>query len=369
MPPVTLPAVETPAILIDLDVVERNAAHMQDKADRHGVALRPHIKTHKIPELALMQLRLGAAGVATAKVSEAEVMAAAGISDIFIANQVVTERKLERLVDLGRRSRVAVGLDSATAARRLSRVCVAAGATVEYLIEIDCGLHRCGVQPGEPAVRLFETVRGLEGLRFKGIFSHAGHAYGSRSHAELEEIARQESLLMAETARQFGNLGSTPEVVSVGATPTVQTWDGHPAITELRPGNYIFNDATQVSLGAATPGDCALTVLATVISRPAAERAVIDAGSKVFSLDRGVHGTEKVSGFGMVLGRNATLERLSEEHGIMSVDPDETLQVGDAVRVIPNHACPVVNLFDGAYGVRGGEVVAEFKIAARGMVQ
>jgi D-serine deaminase-like pyridoxal phosphate-dependent protein len=182
----------------------------------------------------------------------------------------------------------------------------------------------------------------------------------------VKEVSRFESRIMAETAQAFTELGTSAPIVSVGSTPTMKVWEGHEAVNEIRPGNYIFHDGIQVSLGAATLEECALSILATVISRPAKKRAVIDAGSKAFSSDRGAHGKEMASGFGIVLGKKAILVRLSEEHGIMHLDPDEDLDIGDRVRIIPNHACAVVNLFDTAYGMRNNKVVKEFEIAARG---
>ena len=364
-----LPPIDTPALLIDLDIVASNLERMQGKADKHGVVLRPHIKTHKIPELAQLQIRLGARGITAAKVSEAEVMAGAGIRDVFIANQVVTKEKLNRLAALSKKVSTSVGLDSVAAATKLSNVFAASGLNVEYLIEINSGLNRCGVLPGKEAVDLFQAVNTLPALRFKGIFTHAGQVYGADSLSEVKEISLQESNIMAATAQAFAEVGTSPDIVSVGSTPTMKVWQGHEGINEIRPGNYIFHDGIQMSLGAATLQECALSILATVISRPAPDRAVIDGGSKAFSSDRGAHGKEMASGFGLVLGKKATLERLSEEHGIMTLDSQIDLHIGDKVRIVPNHACAVMNLFDRAYGLRDGKVVEEFKIAARGKSQ
>ena len=361
-----LPPIDTPALLIDLDIVDRNLERMQEKANKYGVALRPHIKTHKIPELAQLQMRLGARGITAAKVSEAEVMAAAGIKNIFVANQIVTKEKLHRLAALSKEVSISIGLDSVAAARKLSDVFAASGLTAEYLIEINSGLNRCGVLPGKKALELFQAVDTLPSLKFKGIFTHAGQVYGAGSLSEVKEVSHHESTIMAETVQAFAEVGTSPNIVSVGSTPTMKVWEGHEAVNEIRPGNYIFHDAIQVSLGAATLEECALSILATVISRPTRERTVIDGGSKAFSSDRGAHGKEMASGFGLVLGKKATLVRLSEEHGIMNLDPDEDLDIGDRVRIIPNHACAVVNLFDKAYGMRNMKVVEEFKIAARG---
>jgi D-serine deaminase-like pyridoxal phosphate-dependent protein len=362
-------AIDTPALLIDLDRAEKNLRQMQQKADQYGVSLRPHIKTHKIPELALKQVQLGACGITASKVAEAEVMAKAGIDDIFIANQIVAYQKLARLLALSRKINIAVGLDSLAGAQRLSETFSAAGATADYLIEINSGLNRCGVMPGRETIELLKALESLPAIKFKGIFTHAGQVYGKTSLAEVKQVSQIESQTMREIFADLQELGYNTQTVSVGSTPTMKVWQGFSGINEIRPGNYIFNDANQIALQVAKPEDCALTVLATVVSRPASDRAVIDAGSKVLALDKGGHGVETAKGHGMVLGRKIVIDRLSEEHGIMSLDPADSLAVGDCVQIIPNHACPVVNLFDSAYGIRNGAVETVFKIAARGMAQ
>ncbi len=361
--------IDTPALLIDLDVAKTNLRRMQEKADHYGVALRPHIKTHKIPELALMQIKTGACGITASKVSEAEVMADAGIGDILIANQIVTETKLQRLTALARNAKISIGIDSAGGAELLSRVFAESGMTLDYLIEIDSGLHRCGVPPGKPARELYDSIRHLPSIRFKGLFTHAGQVYGKGSLDQVKEVSLSESAQLSETGKLFRDGGIKTEVVSVGSTPTMKVWQGHEDITEIRPGNYIFNDAMQVALGVAGSEDCALTVLATVISRPETNRVILDAGSKVFALDKGGHGHETVQGFGVVIGRDAVIERLSEEHGIMRVNPQEDFRIGEQLRIIPNHACAVVNLFEKAYGIRGNRIEKEFAVSARGKVQ
>ena len=361
--------VDTPALLIDLDRVEKNLEAMQKKADAAGAMLRPHIKTHKIPELARAQIQMGAVGVTTAKVSEAEVMADARIDDIFIANQIVTAAKLQRLLALSKRVKLSVGLDSPAGAKLLSDAFSAAVEKIDYVIEIDSGLNRCGVLPGRSAVELLKAIKDLPGIRFKGIFTHAGHAYGKQNIEQVKDVSRFESEIMAETAGHFKALGVQPEVVSVGSTPTMRVWEGRGGVNEIRPGNYIFLDGMQIALGVADPKECALTVIATVISRPAPDRAVVDAGSKVFALDKGAHGQEMLKGFGMVLNKKAVLERLSEEHGVMVLDSSENLEIGERVRIIPNHACTVINLSNTAYGIRGGNVETELIIAARGKVR
>ncbi|MBW1955372.1 MAG: alanine racemase [Deltaproteobacteria bacterium] len=361
--------IDTPALLIDLDVVERNLDRMQKKAESAGASLRPHVKAHKIPELARLQIQMGAKGITASKVSEAEVMADAGIDDIFIANQVVAEKKIRRLAALSRKTDISVGLDSRDGAKILSEMFSAEKETIDYLIEIDSGLARCGVKPGRPAVELFKSIEHLPSLRFRGIFTHAGQVYGSTNLGEVKAISRLESETMLRTERCFEDIHVHPDVVSVGSTPTMRVWEGCVSVNEIRPGNYIFLDAIQIALGVAKPQECALTVLATVTSRPASGRAVIDAGSKVFALDKGAHGKETTRGFGIVLGRKAVVDRLSEEHGILALDTDEKLKINQRVRIIPNHACTVINLFDKAYAIRRGRVDQELKIAARGTVQ
>jgi D-serine deaminase-like pyridoxal phosphate-dependent protein len=225
------------------------------------------------------------------------------------------------------------------------------------------------VSPGREAIELVQAIEALPGLAFKGIFTHAGQVYGKTSLAEVRKVSQLESQTMSEMAKDLQDLGYKVQTVSVGSTPTMKVWEGWSGVNEIRPGNYIFNDAIQIALQVAKPEDCALTVLSTVVSRPASDRAVIDAGSKVLALDKGGHGVETAKGYGMVVGRKIVIDRLSEEHGIMAVDPGEPLAVGDCIRIIPNHACPVVNLFGSAYGIRDNAVETVFKIAARGMVQ
>jgi len=359
----------TPQVLIDLDVMERNVADMAALAQAQGVALRPHLKTHKIPDLAKRQLAAGAVGGTVAKVSEAEIMAQAGVEDLFIANELAGKDRLAHVLALSERVRLAVGVDSLPGAKALSDVFAAAGRTLDVLIEINSGLNRCGVRPGEEAWTLAQQVVGLPGLALRGVFTHAGHAYGAASREEVEQIGRLEGECVVQTAERLRDQGIPCEVVSVGSTPTAKVSGAVPGVTELRPGNYIFHDAMQLALGTCSLAQCALTVLATIISRPAPDRAVIDAGSKVFALDRIAHETEAIRGLGYVLDQEGViLERLSEEHGVLSLPPDSELSYGDRLRIIPNHACPVVNLFDRVFGVRGETVEEVFEVAARGRV-
>ncbi len=359
---------DTPAVLVDLDLLEQNIAAMARFAAEQGVALRPHAKTHKSPAIAHRQLEAGAVGITVAKLDEAESMLDAGIDDIFIAYQIVGKRKIKRLLEVSQRGRVASAVDSLPAASALSEAAVRAGRALDVLIEVDTGLRRCGLPPGEPVVRFAQSLVQLPGLRLVGIFTHAGHVYGASTPRQVETIGVAEGEVMVETATMMRDVGLDVPIVSIGSTPTVRFGGRVDGVTEIRPGNYVFYDRMQVALGAATVDTCALTVLATVISRPTSARAVIDAGSKVFSSDRGAHGGAGIEGYGEVCGQAAIVARLSEEHGVLDLRGAE-LHVGDRVQVLPNHACAVVGLARRLLGVRNGVVEEVLALPSRGGVQ
>ena len=355
----------TPAVLIDLDRVERNVGAMADRARAAGVKLRPHAKTHKSPDIARLQRAAGAAGLSVAKTSEAEVFADAGFDDLFVAFPVVGADKGRRLLALSDRVRLAVGVDSEEGARTLAAPFHAAGRTLDVMLKVDVGLHRVGVEPAsapEHARRIAE----IPGLRLRGIFTHAGHAYSGESPADVAALGRSEGEILASVAAALQGDGHGPLEVSVGSTPTARHAMTAAGVTECRPGNYVYHDASQVSLGTCGLDDCALTVLATVVSVPAPGRAVLDAGSKTVSSDPlRPHG----AGFGWILGTKSRLARLSEEHGVIDVAAGDAFHVGQQVRILPNHACVVSNLHDVVLAVRGDRVVGPLRIAARGCVQ
>jgi D-serine deaminase-like pyridoxal phosphate-dependent protein len=356
---------ETPAFVVDLDVLERNVRTMAEHARRHGVALRPHAKTHKTVEIGRLQMAAGASGLSVAKVGEAEVFAAAGFQDLFVAYPVVGEDKARRLLALADRVRLAVGVDHPDGARTLDAVFRSAGRRLDVMLKIDVGFHRVGVLPDQ-AVQTAQSISDLSGLRLRGIFTHAGHAYLAESPDGVAEIGRSEASILVETAQRIRDGGIEIEDVSVGSTPTARHAMAIPGVTSCRPGNYVFHDASQVSLGVCAPEDCALTVLATVVSVPAPDRAVVDAGSKTLSSDplrpRG-------AGFGFVVGRHSRVARLSEEHGVIDVVPGEGFRIGERVRILPNHACVVSNLHDRLLGIRAGRAETELAVAARGRVR
>jgi D-serine deaminase-like pyridoxal phosphate-dependent protein len=362
----TLDELETPALLIDLDALEANLAEMAAVTARAGVRLRPHTKTHKSPEIARLQVAAGAAGITCAKLGEAEVMADAGLDDLLIAFPLVGEGKLRRLEKLLARARARVSLDSVEVAEGLGRVGGRLGRDVEVLVEVDTGLHRLGRPPGPPTAELVGRVARVPGVEVVGLLTHAGHAYRARDPDELRRLAEREVLDLVETAALCRRHGVELREVSVGSTPTARIGAFVDGVTEIRPGTYALNDATMVRLGVATEDRVAVRVLATVVARPTHERFVVDAGSKCFTTD----GMGTVPGWLPVAGRpGLRMDFLSEEHGVGHRSDADDPRIGDRLQLLPSHACTCVNLFDLAYGVRGGRVERELPIAGRGKVR
>jgi D-serine deaminase-like pyridoxal phosphate-dependent protein len=366
-------SLQTPCVLVDQGRVERNIDRMQAIAGKHRVRLRPHAKTHKSPELALLQIARGAAGICCAKLGEAEVFAER-VKDIRLPYPLHPVNA-ERVLALLERTHLSFIVDHLDVARRWSEVMREAGREVDVLVKVDVGFHRCGIDPHGGAADFVTEVAGLRGLRFKGLLSHAGQAYAAGSEKELAVIADEEARLLVSLRDEVTEKGVRVEEISVGATPTARFSAGLPGLTELRPGNYIYYDRMQVGLGAATWDDCALTVLARVVSRPARDRLILDSGSKTLTTDQ-LRGGGGTAGFGAILRTldsaspddGLTIERLSEEHATVRVTGDSPLAPGDLVRVVPNHACVVSNLVDEAWIVSGEEVVDRLRIAARGRI-
>jgi D-serine deaminase-like pyridoxal phosphate-dependent protein len=354
----------TPALLVDLDVLERNIARMAELARRHGVRLRPHAKTHKSAAIAQRQLAAGAVGLSVAKTSEAECFAAQGFGDLFVAFPVVGTDKGRRLLRLADRVRLAVGVDSLEGAESLAAPFRDAGRRLDALLKVDVGYGRVGVTP-TGAVDLARRLAAVPGLRLRGVFTHAGHGYFPETPEGVAEVGRAEGRTLVATAEALRSAGLSLEEVSVGSTPTARHVMPTPGITECRPGNYVFHDASQVSLGTCGLEDCALTILATVVSVPAPGRAFLDAGSKTLSSDPL---RPRPGGHGWILGHSSRIEGLSEEHGWVKVAEGESFRVGQRLRILPNHACVVANLHDRLLGVRGDQVEAEIAVDARGHI-
>ena len=349
---------DTPALVIDLDVMERNLAKMAEYSRAHGLRLRPHTKTHKIPALGARQLAHGAAGLTVAKVSEAEVMLASGVEDLLIAYPIFGAEKMRRLVEVAKKTRVTVSVDSVEAARPISEAAKAAGIRIGVLAEVDAGLHRVGVQPAL-FIDLLRGLAQLDGIELRGMAFYPGHIK-SQDAAALAALSTLISGLVAEAKAA----GFELPIVSGGSTPT--EWHSHEVagMNEIRPGTYIFNDRNTILSGACGWDDCAATIIATVVSTSVPGQFVIDGGSKTFSSDRAA-----AEGFGVFLDApDALFEKMNEEHGYVK-HAGHTRKVGDRVRILPNHICVAVNLHERVYGVRGEDVVETWTVDGRGKLQ
>ncbi len=358
---------------------------MQAAADTAGVRLRPHSKTHKSPRVAKWQIERGAVGICCAKLSEAEVFADAGVADIRLPYPI-NPSNADRVIQLLDRTHLSFIVDHRTVARLWSEAISRAGRAVDVLVKVDVGFHRCGIDPkAADAVDMVREVASLPGLRLRGLLAHAGHAYHAHSEEHMREIAASEARTLRDLAAACRQAGVDIEELSVGATPPARHSLRQRGLTEYRPGNYVYFDRTQVALGAAALDDCALTVLATVVSKPAVDRIILDCGTKTLSSDS-ARGFRPAPGYGLVLGDPATeirqpatvkpqaaaqnllIERLSEEHATVRVVSGTTpLEPGDRVRVLPNHSCVVSNLVDRAWLV-DGEECKPMTIAARGCI-
>jgi D-serine deaminase-like pyridoxal phosphate-dependent protein len=360
---------DTPGVVVDMDKLEKNIVEMSALAEKGRVELWPMIKTHKSAYILGLQLKHGAKGILVAKPGEAEVMAAAGATDIILAYPVIGEIKLARLISLARKARIICSVDTPEAAEHLSRAVVKAGITLDCLIIIDSGLRRLGVT--SEAVRdFYQQIRELPGLRLVGVATHGGHVYGAADEEDVQKAAKEEVKAVTEAAAILTSLDVRCDFVAIGTTPTVKALRDFSGLKQIRPGNYVFYDATQVALGVVSAERCALSVIATVISVPEPGRAIIDAGSKIMGLDAGAHGNTNMQGHGLVKGHNVTIKALSEELGRVIYEPKKTeLKVGQRLEIIPNHACTVVNMVDTLYGVRNGQIIKEITVDARGMVQ
>ena len=361
----TLPldAIETPAVLVDLDRMERNLSRAAAYAAEHGLALRPHVKTHKSPRVGARQMALGATGLTCATPHEAEVMAAVA-SDILVAYPPVGPLRATRLAALPDHVALTVALDSPQAVAEMSRAAANARRRVGVYVELDLGMHRVGVPTVDMAIALAAQVSAAASLEFAGIAFYPGHVREPVNGQDAKLALLRDAL--GDALSRFATAGLPPRVVSGGSTPTL--WRTHElgGVTEFRPGTYVYNDRTTAAIGACAIDDCALTVLATVISTAVPGQAVIDTGTKALGREpvRGADG----EGYGQILEHpEVVVARTSEEHGVLDLSRSAwTPEVGERVRVIPNHVCIVVHLNDVVYGVRHGAIETSWPVAARG---
>jgi D-serine deaminase-like pyridoxal phosphate-dependent protein len=366
--PQYLEQLETPAAVVDLGRLAHNLDRMAAYAAVHSLRLRPHVKTHKAPRIAAEQMRLGAAGLTCATVREVEVMAELA-DDILLAYPTLGAARLRRLVAVPTRTRLTVALDSSRAAVQLAAAADEVGREVGVLVELDVGMRRVGVQDAAAAVELAAFIADRAPLRYDGVAFYPGHirqAIGDQG-AGVAGLARD----LGETLEALERAGLPARVVSGGSTPAAWRMHEIPGLTEVRPGTYVYNDRVTAALGACEWDECALTVLATVVSTAVPGQAVIDAGSKALGrepMDPSRAGAGAGAGFGALLDRpDVVVARMSEEHGILDLsNTDWRPRVGEQVRVVPNHVCIVVHLNDVVYGVRNGVVETKWPVAARG---
>jgi D-serine deaminase-like pyridoxal phosphate-dependent protein len=348
----------TPLAVVDEEIRERNLRGMQDRANAHGLRLRPHAKTHKSAYVARRQMEHGAVGLTAATMQEAETFAGAGVDDLLIAHPPAGEPKLRRLRALATRvRRLAVAIDTVEITETLPE-------SVEVLWEVDTGLHRLGTPPGEPTLEAVKRLVAKIGAdRFRGLMTHGGQSYRATNDAELLGAATDESQGLAESARVIRAAGIDVRELTIGSTPTAHHVEVAGGVTEMRPGTYVYGDANQVTLGSQALDDCALVIVATVVSRPERTRAVVDAGSKALSADLRVAG---LNGWGIVCGHpSVRVDRLSEEHAVLMSEGSIDLKVGDRVAIVPTHVCTVVNLHPALLVVNGSEARWE-PVDARG---
>ena len=341
--------IDTPAAVVDATRLERNLSRWQEHCDRVGIANRPHVKTHKSVEIARRQVGLGAVGITCQKLGEAETMVDAGIDDVLVSFNLVGEPKLERLARLLEQARVTAIADDVELLPGLAGAAALAGRQLGVLVDCDTGLGRTGVQTPEAAAELARAVAAHDGLRFDGFVTYP---------APDDMLA-----FFSEAVQRTARAGLESAVVSAGGTPRM--WECErllPTVTEYRVGTYAFHDRNTVAAGAAGLDDVALTVHATVVSRPTRGRAILDAGSKALSSD-----LSSEPGYGLILeAPRSTIEKLNEEHAYVAVAPGDSLELGQVVRIVPNHACVVSNLFDELVLVDGEEPARTLAVDARG---
>ena len=354
---------DTPALLIDLDVMEANIKTMANYFSTVTADLRPHVKTHKTPIIAHKQIAAGAIGVTCAKLGEAEAVIHAGIRDVLIANQVVGTQKIARLINLAKHSEIMVAVDNTDNVQAISEAAAAKGATVRMLVEVNIGMNRCGVEPGKPALALAEQIHRSPNLIFEGLMGYEGHTVAKPSRAERDTAARAAMQQLVDAKHYLEKRGVHVSIMSGGGTGTFNITGSIPEMTEVQAGSYVLMDSTYGNVeGVGDHFDCALSVLATVVSRPSADRAIVDTGLKVLAKEFGIPqpvGTDSVEMTG-----------LSEEHGTLQVsDENVSLKPGDTLEILPTHCCTTVNLHDRYYGIRNGIVESVWEITARGRSQ
>lgn len=361
---------DTPVVIIDKNKLKNNINKMSEISKVNKVNLRPHIKTHKIPAIAMEQLKAGAIGITSAKVTEAEVMADHGVKDIFIAYPLVSEQKIQKAIELSKRVRLILGVDSIKGAKKISELAKQSNVTMEVRLEVDLGLRRTGI-PYNDVLEIAKEVSTYPNLDVSGIYTFRGPVLNGNPTLEIDAAGIDEGEKMVVLANQLREIGIPIRDVSVGSTSTSSSAATVPGVTEIRPGTYIFYDTMQEKYGCCSEKECAAVVRVTVISRPTRDRAIIDGGSKTFATD--VQPNQPpiyLKGFGKVVGHpNITFERVTEEHGMLHIEGDSIIDVGDTLDIIPNHICTTMNLHNDVYIKDEEGNYERITVAARGKLQ
>jgi D-serine deaminase-like pyridoxal phosphate-dependent protein len=351
--------IDTPALLIDLEAMDQNIGRMAEYFKNRSASLRPHAKTHKCPIIAHKQIAAGAKGITCAKLGEAEAMAQGGIGDILIANQIIGKEKIARLAALARHADMIVAVDEVSNLADLSEAAQAFGSTIGVVVDVDVGMGRCGVRNTQAALALARAAMKSKNIKFRGLMGYEGHCVFIQDRKERIEKCHLANAILVETAAAIRRDGIDVEIVSGGGTGTYDITGDYPGITEVEAGSYVFVDARYI--GVLDSFKPALSVLATVISRPEKNLIITDAGHKSLTTEfgmpliKGLHGAELFS--------------LSEEHGKIRLAGESDLKPGDKIEFIPSHGCTTINLHDQYYGVRGDRLETVWEIAARGKVR
>jgi D-serine deaminase-like pyridoxal phosphate-dependent protein len=357
---------ETPAILVDLDIMENNIKKAQSLCDENGKQLWPMIKTHKSTEITKMQQNAGATGFLCGTLDECEGLLKEGIENIMYAYPVASDVNIKRVISLAKQCNFIIRIDSYDSANKLNTAAKSAGVKVNYTIIIDSGLHRFGVLP-EKVVDFADSLKAFEALNFKGISTHPGHVYSAVKHEDIQKYLEDEKSAVKTAVDALKAAGYNLELVTSGSTPTFCKAVYDENINIFHPGNYVFMDNIQMSTEIAKESDCALTVYATVISHPSEDIFICDAGAKCLGLDQGAHGNTAIRGYGYVKDHpEITVSSLSEEVGKLHVEGTTTLKIGDKIEIIPNHSCSTANLTSYLIGCRGDRVERLIKVDMRG---
>jgi D-serine deaminase-like pyridoxal phosphate-dependent protein len=361
----TIHDLDTPALVIDLDKVDRNIARMADYCRRHNLKLRPHTKTHKMPGLAKQQVQSGASGITVAKLGEAEIMVDAGLDDLLVAYPIVGQPKARRLAALCERVRMTVALDSLESLEFVGQSTRERAVKAGILVEVDVGFRRCGVQDDQAALRLAQRVLDDPSLEFRGFLFYPGSFVTQETQEEHLAQVNQSLERLRDT---FQKHGIAVSVVSGGSTPTARFSHRFSGLTEIRPGTYIFNDRSTLLRGAADLDDCAAGVLVSVVSRAVPGKAIVDGGSKTFSSDPCPAGN---IGFGLIKeDPDAVFIAMNEEHGYLDISRSvRRYTIGEKLTVIPNHICATVNLHNEVFFTRGETLESVCPVAARGKIR